>query len=86
MFQIQDLECCHLLNFQNVAFSRKKERKFAKIPLPDWQFYLPQAIRQWDMLSPAIDNMSLLVEIMAWYWICNKPSSQQMLAKVLDAI
>ena len=28
------------------------EESFAQIHLPGWQFYLPQAIGQWDMSSP----------------------------------
>ena len=28
------------------------EEKFTKIHLPNWQFYLPGAIGQWDISSP----------------------------------
>ena len=36
--------------FQKIASSLVEN--FAKIHLPNWQFYLPQTVRQWDISSP----------------------------------
>ena len=36
------------------------EDDLAKIHLPDWQFYSPQANGQWDMLSPALPGIYML--------------------------
>ena len=52
---------CHLPTSKITPFAiliHDLEEWFAQMHLPDWQFYLSWAIRQWDMLSPVMTTRS----------------------------
>ena len=58
-----------------------EEKIFAQIHLPEWQFYLPRGVGQWDMSSLILcskdaeadadqckPSLALMVQFMSQYW------------------
>ena len=50
--------------------------KFAKIHLPIWQLYLPQAIGQWDVSSP--EKIIIITSL------CSQQQKNKITKKLLD--